>query len=347
LLGFFVSNLAFALTLSAREMLSTALCFYALLATRVLNGLTASAIYPVAQACAADLSGPAARLRAMARLSAGISLGRVIGPGATMLAIAIHPQAPFYLLALVALPAALALRRAHLPHPTQGVPPRSSALKPHDRRVWPFLLLAFVITTAFGQVQYTIGVFLQARLGISGSEAGIALGLMMTIAALAMAAVQLLVLNRTRRSWQMLLAAGAGLFAASGIGIAASHDLWAFTCALVALGVAMAVQVPAYGSALSLAVQPQEQGAAAGYQSMAQILGYALGALLGGGLYLYGPALPFLGSALIMLPLCLAAVWFHRRSAASAPPQAPHAIAPHTATMADAQPCPSNRGTIP
>lgn len=315
LLGFFVSNLIFAvaLTLTARGILSSALCFYVLMASRVLNGLTASAIYPVAQACAADLSGTVARLRAMARLSAGISLGRVIGPGATMLAILIDPLAAVYLMALVALPVAFVLGWVHLPRVHRSLRPKTRALRLQDRRVWPFLLLALAITTAFGQVQYTIGVFLQARLGISGSEAGVALGLMMTLAAVAMAGVQLLVLNRTGRSWQTLLASGAGLFVVSCIGIVASHDLWAFTMALVALGVAMAVQVPAYGSALSLAVAPQEQGTAAGYQSMAQILGYAFGALLGGALYLVWPPLPFLSSAGIMLPVCVGAAWSRRR----------------------------------
>lgn len=285
--------LAAAVTATAAGLLSVQLGFLAVLASRVAYGLTASGILPVAQAWVADASDRGDRLRQFGRLSAGTNVGRVVGPVLASLFVALGAMGPLWLLVLSSAIAVAALAFLKGTDRAPETPPTVEEAPPF-RRLLPFVVCAHLMHTAFGLMQYTAGVLIQRRLGLSAEEASAALGVMLTLAAVAMIAVQLLLLPRLRRRVRTALAAGAAGLAVTGFGFAAADGMAAFTACVVLFGVSSALMVPANGTLCSMAVAPDQQGVAAGRLTAANTLGYSTGAVLAGLAGTVALDLPFL-----------------------------------------------------
>lgn len=301
--GYLASSLLLAAVVvaAAAGILGPEAAFVLLLASRVAHGLTASGILPVAQAWIADVTAPEERLPRFARLSAGASIGRALGPALGAGALLLHPLGPLVLMVLAPLPGLFALTSRSgggRPRPAAG----SARLRWGDGRIARLLATGWTTHTALGLMLYTIGLLMQERLGLSGEAAAGVLGGLMTAGAVVTAVVQAGVARR-RPAARTLLLAGAGALTAGALAVALAHDAVAFGAGFALTGAAAALLLPSYVSSASRAVEPHEQGAASGMLSASHTLGYAAGALLGGTAFELHPAGPFLLAAALATSL--------------------------------------------
>jgi Major Facilitator Superfamily len=146
-----------------------------LVVSRLVYGAASAGIMPIAQAWISGLLPQKERTVALARLSAGLSIGRILGSAAAVTA-SVMPLLPLML--LVASPLSLLLAPAA--NDTVGkAGPRSDSrayLSPLDGRLLPFLGLGFLVTMSFGHVQMILGPLLQLHLAVGPAEATAAAG---------------------------------------------------------------------------------------------------------------------------------------------------------------------------
>lgn len=258
---------------------------------RLAHGFSVAGIQPVLQGWCGVLTDAAGRLAGLAKLSAALSLGRLVGP-LLATAGALSPLLPFGLVALFALPILALIARLPDPAPPPSVTTGRLRL---DRA----LASGFLMTLALGQIYATLGLYLQARDGLTAVAAASAMGLSLSLAALAALGVQGLVLPR------LALTPGSarpGQMAAFALGLGCLTPLWlrgamgaALGASLISLGATVLAAMTA--ARVSLRAAPGQHGRAAGGQSAAQNLGYAAGAAAGGLLFQSAPAAPLLAAA--------------------------------------------------
>lgn len=145
---------------------------------RALTGLFAGSI-GAAQAVVTDLTPPTQRTSGMGLIGAAFGASLVVGPAAGGALAALHEQAPFYAIVVVAganfLLAWLALpesRPADLPRPPWKDLARAFVPTPfrllarvHDRRIALFLVLFFIFFAAFAVVEAMGTLYLGKRFG--------------------------------------------------------------------------------------------------------------------------------------------------------------------------------------
>jgi MFS family permease len=145
---------------------------------RALTGLFAGSI-GAAQAVVTDLTPPTERTSGMGLIGAAFGASLVVGPAAGGALAALHEQAPFYAIVVVAganfLLAWLALpesRPADLPRPPWKELARAFVPTPlrllarvHDRRIALFLVLFFIFFAAFAVVEAMGTLYLGKRFG--------------------------------------------------------------------------------------------------------------------------------------------------------------------------------------
>lgn len=264
-----------------------------IVAVRLAHGFSVAGIHPVLQGWCGVLTDAAGRLAGLAKLSAALSLGRLVGPLLATTAI-LSPLVPFGLVALLALPILAVIIR--LPDPVM-IPTRPAEryrLRP-DRA----LAVGFLMTLALGQIYATLGLYLQARDGLTAEAAAAGMGVSLSLAALAALGLQTLVLPRLtltpgggRLGQIAAIALGLGCLVPLGLpGIAGA----ALGASLISLGATVLAAITA--TRVSLRAAPGQHGRAAGGQSAAQNLGYAAGATVGGLLFQTFPAAPLLAAA--------------------------------------------------
>jgi len=252
---------------------------------------------PIAQAWISGLLPQKERTVALARLSAGLSIGRILGSAAAVTA-SVMPLLPLML--LVASPLSLLLAPAA--NDTVGkAGPRSDSrayLSPLDGRLLPLLGLGFLVTMSFGHVQMILGPLLQLHLAVGPAEATAAAGITLIIVALAMIATQILVIPRLRLDNRTCVILGTVLLAA-GVLLVAVPLAYVNLCGLVVAGVGMAIATPNYLGWLTGRMEQGEQGAAAGWLASAHVLGQGAGAISGGYLFTVSAQAPLFVSAIL------------------------------------------------
>lgn len=152
---------------------------------RVVGGFFAASI-GTAQAVVTDLTPASERARGMGLIGAAFGLGFVVGNALGGLLAAVHPRAPFYAIAALAL-ANLAVAWIWLPesHPEDARPKDrrglGRALIPaplrlvaalHDRRIGLYLYLFFHIFTAFAALESMLALFMHQRFGLGPRDVG-------------------------------------------------------------------------------------------------------------------------------------------------------------------------------
>ncbi|MCR4264865.1 MFS transporter [Nitratireductor sp. ZSWI3] len=262
-----------------------------LAASRVVYGLGASGVMPTAQAWVAREAHDSERQSLLALLSAGLGSGRILGATAAMTASLAAPL-PFLLLVLSPITLLLAPGGGERHRQTGG----SRRMRP-TRGMLPFLAAGFCLTMGFGQVQMILGPYLQARFGVAAVSATAATGLILALVAMVMILVQVMAVPRLPFGRKSNVVFGAGLLA-FGAGIAAaSGNLVACAAGLVLGGIGVALASPAYLAWLVSRLEPEEQGAGAGWMASAHVLGQGAGALAGGYAFALWPLLPFIACA--------------------------------------------------
>jgi predicted MFS family arabinose efflux permease len=152
--------------------------FTVLMIARFITAISTGAFWAVAAVVAADAAGPAASSRALGVVLGGAMLANVIGvPLGSFVGQSIGWRGPFWLLAIVAVPAALAIIRlvpATPPSPNP-VTLRAELRSLRSARLWLVLLTCALVTGGVLSVYSYIAPLLTARTGLPASAVPIAL----------------------------------------------------------------------------------------------------------------------------------------------------------------------------
>lgn len=156
--------------------------------------------------------------------------------------------------------------------------------------------------------QQVLGFVVQDRLALDATATARVTSWIFMAGGLVAVLFQMLVVRRSKWSAGMLAILG---LAASGImqaGLLVAGDVWQFLAVALPLGISFACTSTGFSAAASIAVGPDEQGAAAGLIAAAQAGGFLIGPLLFSVLYQLVPAAPFamgFGIATLLLLLTL------------------------------------------
>lgn len=299
--------LAFGVDMALRGHLGPVAVIALLIVTRSLVGAFYAAVPPTAAATIADHTPPQLRAASMARLGTANALGMVAGPAAAGwiatrdLGLALYAAAVLPVLALLVIGFAL----PHRP-PAQALPGGKKpgpALRLLDPRLRLACVTAFLAMTSVAIAQVLVGFFAIDRLGLSEQAGARVAGLSLTAVGVSLIVSQQFVMRLKGVPPTRWIATGALI---AGLGFGSVLFAYSQTAILAAYGVAafgMGLIFPTFQAMAANAVEPHEQGAAAGVLSAAQGLGMVLGPLAGTLLYHLSPALPYLlvGGALIAL----------------------------------------------
>lgn len=313
-LSFSGFTLALALLLLALGMVPGSLAMVGLLlVSRLVHSLFMAGVFPSAQYLQLQGLAPERWRGALARLSALSQLGRLLGPALVAAFAWWWPPLALLLVLLASMLLAAALwRRQRLQG--KGADAKESAAP------WapalPLYLLALVITTALGQVQFLLGPLLQQGLGLSPEGASSLMGAYLALAALVAALVGLGLVPRLGSSGQLAL--GVLCLSLGGAWLGWSSPQQGFWGPLALLSAGLALTSPWYGVKLRER-WPRAQGRVAGRLSSLHTLGYGLGMVSGGWLLQKAPQTPLLGLALLgplLVALLAWQAWLDKKSRA-------------------------------
>lgn len=267
-----------------------------LVGARATIGAFYAAVPPTAAAVVADHTLPRERPAAMAKLGSANAMGLVLGPAAAGW-LAGHDLA-LALYAAAALPViALAVVWFALPGGKPAAAKRPPGAQPMgllDARLRVAALTGFTAMGSVAIAQVLVGFFAIDRLALPVDQGARVAGLALTCVGCALIVSQQCVMRLKAvplARWIVLgaLVAGSGFASVAAVRsqgmLLASYGVAAFGMGLI---------FPNFQAMAANAVQPHEQGAAAGTLSAAQGLGMVLGPLLGTLLYRVSPALPYL-----------------------------------------------------
>ncbi len=311
----FISIVQFGLN----GLLGGLLLYSILLFYRIFHTGLMAATHPACGAFVADVTSLSDRTAGLARLAAAMALGTVLGPGLIYFS-RYGLLAPLYLCVLCCAVVLLILWRwlpgRQLVRGT-GSPHR---LRYRDPRIRVVLLVGLCMYTALAMTQQTLGFYFQDHLQLSTVDAVRLFAFGAMVLSLATIAMQLLVVPRLGLSPALLIRFGLPTAILGYIGIAAATDFTGLCVAMFLCGIGMGLAGPGYTASASLRVAPWEQGALAGLSASIPGLGFVVGPLIGGLLYGLDLRLPYLGAALLLLPLAIYCWgWLTDRHGAVAP----------------------------
>jgi MFS family permease len=259
--------------------------------SRIVYGIGAAGVMPQAQALLLGTLPREAQPAALSRLSAGLGTGRILGSLVTGLGVAGPAVVPLVLLASPA----LLLLAPSAPLTAPGPRPRGRIAL--DRAMLPLLAIGLVATVGFGQMQTTLALLFQHRLGLDAAAATSLMAASYALVAVAMIAAQIGLVPRLAFRLRRNLGLGLAGIAAGAALVAATESFPAMTAGLLLAGLGVAVATPAYTTWLAARVGPDARAGAAGWLAAAHAVGQGLGALTGGLAFEAAPALPFLLSS--------------------------------------------------
>jgi MFS family permease len=277
-----------------------------IIGTRMAQSMLMSGTAPGTAAWVADTTTPLTRAAGMGRLSAASNIGSILGPAFGGLLAALSLLAPLVFAALATAAAALLIQRLlHHDPALRGKRERSASLSLLDRRYLPYLALGFAVFTGFSIAQQTLAFRIQDTLLLDTRVTAQTFGFTMMISACASLFAQAVLVQRFALTPMMLLRSGMPVLLCAFVLLIWAASLPAFCIAMALLGFGLGLSGPGFTSAISLAVSPREQGAAAGIATAIPALGFIIGPLLGTGLYQVNPHYPYVLTTLIMLPACV------------------------------------------
>lgn len=306
--------LAVGIDLALREQLGAWAALVLLVATRALIGAFYAAVPPTAAALIADHTPPRKRPAAMARLGTANALGMVFGPAAIGwlaghdLALALYAAAALPLLAWVVI--AFGLPQA--PAPRAARPPQARPMGLFDARLRLAALTAFAAMGSVAIAQVLVGFFAIDQLGLPVSDGARVAGLALTAVGCALMLAQQAVVRFKSVGLAQWIAAGAVLSGTGFASVLAVASVPALLAAYALMALGMGLVFPNFQAMAANAVQPHEQGAAAGTLSAAQGLGMVLAPIVGTLLYRVAPALPYALAAVGLWALALTVFWRQR-----------------------------------
>jgi MFS family permease len=282
---------------------------------RCAQSVIMSAATPATTAYAADITGPAQRTAAMARLGMANSLGMILGPAVSGVLATLGLLAPLYFAGALAAAAALLVWRSLPSIPAaqrrgHGPARRMRYLDPRIRR---FVLTAIALFTGFSAIQQTLGFQLQDRLALDGIRTAQYTGAALMVSALFTFAVQVTVMQRLKLSPSVFVRTGLASLGIGSVLVAVYSGFVVLALGMAMIGMGLGLCMPAINAGASLAVSAEEQGGAAGVLSACPAVGFIAGPIIGGLLYPLAETGPALFSAAIMFATILMLVGTARR----------------------------------
>jgi MFS family permease len=303
-LGF--ALLGTAAELGRARLVGTRLLFLLMLLARLVGGAFSSAMLPTAQAYAADLTSRENRTSGMAVIGAAFGLAVIFGPViGGVVAHFFGLTAPLWFsTGFGLLNALLAWRRLPEPVKRSASPRPPAPLRDVAARAWPLLAVAAVSTGASVVMEQTVAFLVEDRLGLTHAETPMWMGGALFAYGVVAVAVQGALMRRAAIAPTLLLRVGMPVTIAGLLTLTAAHDYGVVIAAMALQGFGQGLVLPGVTSALSLAVDDDQQGAVAGLGNSAQGLGRLFGPLLGTSLYELHPNLPYgVGAGLVATAL--------------------------------------------
>lgn len=292
--------LSLAGTAASLALMGLAGALWLLLVARAVAGLCGGSI-GVAQAFAADLTGPAGRTKVMGKVGAAIGLAFTIGPalGAA--------TAPLGFTATALIGAGLAV--ANLAFAAVTLPPgqaRQPRRQKAGRRVapWPLLAAGFASMAAFVGMETTVAYLAAVRFAAGPAF----IGVLLAAAGLVLVLVQGFLVGPAARRWgeARIAATGAVLMAVGLLAMPFVAEL-PFVTAVLVVSAGNGLVTVTVASLLAAAGPPEETGARMGQGQSAASLARATGPLAAGSLFDLAVAAPYLlGAALSAVVASLA-----------------------------------------
>lgn len=308
LCGFGVSTIGFAVFIWAgmEGLVGLATLFPMLIFVRAIFGTFGSGTMPAAQAYVADRTTRAERASGVATIGAAFGMGTVIGPGVAAALIVFGLLAPFFVVGSLAFLSALAIWWL-LPERT---PPRERRDRRHrlrldDARVWPFLTVGVLMAMGQSIVVQVSAFYFQDTLGLGVEEAAQFVGIGMMAMAMSTLFAQLVLIQRFNLSVQTMLRAGTATMLIAFALMILGGNYATLVMALVAAGLGFGLLRPGLASAASLSVEPDEQGAVAGYLGSTAAMGHVVNPFIALPLYQIMPQAPFILAAVLTVVMGL------------------------------------------
>ncbi len=318
LVGYAIGTLLFTSVFFAglTGLLSGASLYAILLLTRCSQSVIMSATGPASAAYAADHTSRELRTKTMARLGTANSMGTILGPAVSGALATFGLLAPLYFAAALAALAAVLVWR-HLPvTPTAQLTDRKRTLKLRytDRRIALLLVTAVGLFVGFSGIQQTLGFQLQDKLHLSGIETAQMTGAALMVSAIFTFTIQVTVMQRLQLRPTQFIRIGLLSMLLGAAVISVFETFTVLAVGMAFLGTGMALCMPSISAGASLAVAPEEQGAAAGLVSSCPAIGFAIGPICAGGLYqIHGPLAPLFSTS-VFFAVLLILVFYDRRS---------------------------------
>jgi len=286
LAGYAVSTFAFAGVLYAglESMMLPMVALAALIATRTVYGLIASAVQPTASAYVADITTDETRSAGMAALGAAFGIGSILGPALGAALAGFGLVVPIVSAAMLALGLAI-VAWAFLPEPRRHGSGDTPALKISDPRIRGVILLTLAIFISFAIIQQTTAFYIQDKFAQSAQQTASTVGLLIAGMAFAMLLAQAVIVQIFKPSPGALVRSGLSIGIVGAIAVLAAPNVPWSMAAFGVFGLGFGLLFPGVNAAGSVQVGPQEQGAALGLVSAAMAGGFVIGPLLGTWLY--------------------------------------------------------------
>jgi len=279
-------------------------------ASRALYGLTSSAIYPAAAAYMADVTSWQNRARGMAVIGSANSFGSILGPLLAAGLAAAGALVPMYAAAAMCMLGAAAAMLL-LREPARHAPRAQADTRLHfwDPRLRPFMIMWGCFFLVFISLNLLTAFYIEDRLGITDKKAIIRTASLVLIS---MAGVITIVQGVFLQIWRVaprtLLRLCGPAFCAGLLLMAFASNTGMLMGGYALLGLSFAFATPGINGSASLAVEPQEQGAAAGLLSASNTAGGIVAPLFGTTIYQIAPNAPFLFGAALFFVLSLYAL---------------------------------------
>ncbi len=281
---------------------SSMIAWVFLVLARMVVGTLYSGSIPSSLAYIADTTTGQTRTNALGVVSAANSLGRIFGPAVGGLVIGIGLVAPIFLSALLPLVGAglvLVMLPSVKPNMKKGqIPLRVS---PFDPRVWRILAVGLSVTTIMSLVHFSIAFLFQDRLLLSTTETAQAVSLAFVGSGCAALFTQTVLIRKFELSPLMLMRIGLPTLLLSALLLLIGESFFVLSLGLFVQGFGLGFAFPGYRSAMSFAVNDNEQGAAAGLLSSIGGTGGIIGPIVGTGLYGIQPTYPYILAVIILM----------------------------------------------
>lgn len=284
--------------------------FLVLLLSRTFNGVLGSGGQPASQAYIADRTGHGNRVRALAALAAGMSIGTVIGPAAAAFLVLITLHAPFYFVSCCSLIIVMLAWRYLQPdvrHPATFDRPRQRWMSPRDPRIAMFLLMIAANGIALSSVMQTLSLYLMDGLQLEPQTAAMYGGACLAAMGGAQLIVQLVLIPRLRLQPDRLIPMGFVLTACGLALVLLGPALPLLVSGAAVLGLSGGMLGPGLATACSLSVAAHEQGSVAGLMVAVGPIGFIISPITIMPMYKIAPELPYAAVlALVLVMIYLA-----------------------------------------